>query len=56
MGVAVFVAASRVADNKHHPADVVGGAVLGTSVSLFVHSLWFPPSPTVFIVVPGRSG
>ena len=41
MAVATFVAASRVVDNKHHPADVVGGAVLGTSMSLFVHGLWY---------------
>jgi diacylglycerol diphosphate phosphatase / phosphatidate phosphatase len=39
--VACFVAASRVVDNKHHPADVVGGAVLGASIAHFVHGLWF---------------
>jgi diacylglycerol diphosphate phosphatase/phosphatidate phosphatase len=41
MAVAGIVAASRVVDNKHHPADVVGGAVLGTSVAWFVHGLWY---------------
>jgi len=41
MGVATFIAASRIVDNKHHPADVVGGAVLGTAVSVFVNGLWF---------------
>ena len=41
MALALFVAASRVHDNKHFPADVVGGAVLGGSVALFAHSLWF---------------
>lgn len=41
MALAAFVAASRVADNKHHPADVIGGAVLGTSMAWFVHSLWY---------------
>jgi diacylglycerol diphosphate phosphatase / phosphatidate phosphatase len=40
-GLACFIAASRVVDNKHHPADVVGGAVLGASVAHFVHGLWF---------------
>ena len=41
MAAATFVAASRVADNKHHPADVVGGAVLGTAMAWFVHGLWY---------------
>lgn len=41
MLLALFIAASRVHDNKHFPADVVGGAVLGSSIAVFVHSLWF---------------
>jgi membrane-associated phospholipid phosphatase len=40
MGVAVFIASSRVVDNRHFPADVVGGAVLGASIAIFVHGLW----------------
>jgi membrane-associated phospholipid phosphatase len=40
MGVAFFIAASRVVDNKHFPADVVGGSVLGASIANFVHGLW----------------
>jgi membrane-associated phospholipid phosphatase len=40
--VAVFVAASRVADNRHFPADVIGGAVLGGSVASLVFGIWFP--------------
>lgn len=40
MILAVFIAASRVHDNKHHPADVVGGALLGGSVANYVHGLW----------------
>lgn len=40
MALALFIAASRVADNYHHPADVVGGAVLGASCSLFANELW----------------
>jgi hypothetical protein len=39
---AFFVAASRVVDNKHFPADVVGGAVLGGSVASLVFGIWFP--------------
>jgi membrane-associated phospholipid phosphatase len=42
MGLAIFIAASRVHDNKHFPADVVGGSVLGTSVAVYVYGLWFP--------------
>jgi len=45
MALATFIAASRVYDNKHFPADVVGGAVLGTALSFFSHSLWFPSLP-----------
>jgi membrane-associated phospholipid phosphatase len=40
IGVALFIAVSRLYDNKHFPADVVSGAILGASVSLFVHGLW----------------
>ena len=39
---AVFVAASRVVDNKHFPADVIGGAVLGGAVASLVFGIWFP--------------
>jgi len=45
MALATFIAASRVHDNMHFPADVVGGAVLGTALSFFFHSLWFPSLP-----------
>lgn len=39
--LATFIATSRIVDNKHHPADVVGGALIGSSISYFVHHLWF---------------
>jgi membrane-associated phospholipid phosphatase len=39
--LACFIAASRVVDNYHFPADVVGGTVLGGSVSLLVHGIWY---------------
>lgn len=42
MALAIFIAASRVHDNKHFPADVVGGSLLGASVAVYVNSLWFP--------------
>lgn len=41
MGLAGFIAASRVVDNKHFPADVVGGALLGASIANYVSPLWF---------------
>lgn len=41
MAIAVFVAASQVAVNKHFPADVVGGAVLGTAVPLYINGIWY---------------
>jgi membrane-associated phospholipid phosphatase len=41
MGLALFIAASRVVDNKHFPADVVAGSLLGASISVHIHGLWF---------------
>ena len=41
MGLATAVAASRVADNKHFPADVTAGALLGASVATFCYNIWF---------------
>lgn len=40
--LAIFIATSRIVDNKHHPADVVGGSVLGAACAHFAHQLWFP--------------
>ena len=34
VGFSWAIAGSRVVDNKHHPADVVGGFFLGASVAL----------------------
>ena len=31
---ALIVACSRVTDNKHHPGDVIAGAVMGTLLAL----------------------
>ena len=39
--LALFIAASRVVDNKHFPADAVGGALLGASIAVFTHGLWY---------------
>jgi diacylglycerol diphosphate phosphatase / phosphatidate phosphatase len=39
--LACFIAASRIVDNKHFPADVVGGSVLGASTAKLVHGIWF---------------
>jgi membrane-associated phospholipid phosphatase len=41
MGIALFIAASRVRDNRHFPADVVGGSILGTGIAFFCYGLWF---------------
>jgi membrane-associated phospholipid phosphatase len=40
VALALFIAASRVVDNKHFPADVVGGAVLGGSIATLIHGIW----------------
>lgn len=39
--VAFFIAVSRVHDNHHHPADVVGGALLGATVANLIFGIWF---------------
>ncbi len=39
--IALWIAASRVHDDHHHPADVVGGCLLGGSVGTLVYNVWF---------------
>lgn len=36
-----FIAASRVVDNKHFPADVVGGSAIGLSIAWWIHGIWW---------------
>jgi diacylglycerol diphosphate phosphatase / phosphatidate phosphatase len=43
---AIYVSVSRIHDNKHFPADVVGGALLGGAIGTFVYNIWFPSWPT----------
>lgn len=43
MLVAFFVAASRVHDFWHHPADIVTGAAIGSGCTLSVHGMWYVP-------------
>ena len=38
--LATFIAASRVHDNWHHPADVVAGSLIGTTCAYVAHLLW----------------
>jgi len=40
MFLAVFVASSRVHDDMHHPADIVGGALIGICCAIFGYGLW----------------
>ena len=41
LSYAFFVAASRVVDNYHHPADVVAGSIIGFMCAIFSYSLWY---------------
>jgi len=41
LAVAMFIAASRIVDNKHFPADVVAGAVLGGATAVYTNGIWF---------------
>ena len=50
--IALFVAASRVHDNWHHPADVIAGLCLGTACAALVHRVQWP---TPYVVVPRES-
>jgi len=38
----IFISLSRVHDNFHHPADIVGGGMIGIGCALFSHGLWYP--------------
>jgi len=40
MLLAIFISASRVHDDMHHPADIVAGALIGFTSAKFAHSLW----------------
>lgn len=39
--LALFLGFSRIHDDYHHPADVVGGAVIGGIIAYFCHYVWF---------------
>jgi len=40
--LALFIAASRVVDNDHWPADVVGGASIGAAYATLIYTRYFP--------------
>jgi membrane-associated phospholipid phosphatase len=40
MFLATFIATSRIRDDMHHPADVVGGAMIGIACAVFAYGLW----------------
>jgi len=50
--LATFVAASRVHDNYHHPADVITGAVIGSACALVSYHLWYPSIFSPFAGMP----
>jgi diacylglycerol diphosphate phosphatase/phosphatidate phosphatase len=41
LALALFIATSRVVDNKHFPADIVAGSLLGASTAIFTFYLWY---------------
>ena len=41
LALAIWIAASRIQDNKHFPVDVVAGSVLGGTTAYYAHNLWF---------------
>mmetsp|Transcript_31431 Transcript_31431/g.36144 ORF Transcript_31431/g.36144 Transcript_31431/m.36144 type:complete len:331 (+) Transcript_31431:114-1106(+) len=52
MFIAIFVSASRVHDNKHHPADVIAGAIIGMICANFSYGLWYCPISSIFSGFP----
>mmetsp|Transcript_2948 Transcript_2948/g.3412 ORF Transcript_2948/g.3412 Transcript_2948/m.3412 type:complete len:284 (+) Transcript_2948:72-923(+) len=42
MAVAFWISSSRIRENDHHPADVVGGAVIGSAWAVFWYSRYYP--------------
>eukprot|EP00977_Amphora_coffeiformis_P004566 scaffold983_cov168-Amphora_coffeaeformis.AAC.2 len=42
--LATWIAASRIRDNQHFAADVVGGSMLGAAIAYYVHGVWFEKS------------
>ena len=41
--LALWISASRVFDHAHHPADIVGGALIGGSTAVLWHVRYFHP-------------
>jgi len=37
----IFIAASRIHDSFHHPADVIAGGLIGSACAHFSYSLWY---------------
>jgi len=47
MSIAFYVAASRVVDNWHHPADVICGSLIGIFCGMIGHFMFFPMISTI---------
>lgn len=39
--LAIFIAASRIHDHYHHPADVIAGAMIGIASAIISHGMWY---------------
>jgi undecaprenyl-diphosphatase len=53
-GWAALVALSRVAVGVHYPSDILGGAVIGTLVSLCVILFWVWAARLYTVIFPGQ--
>ncbi len=47
--LAIFIACSRIRDNYHHPADCLGGSIVGASAAVWTNGIWFDSSPIQII-------
>jgi diacylglycerol diphosphate phosphatase/phosphatidate phosphatase len=51
-GWAIFVAASRLVDQWHHPSDVLAGLGLGFCTVNLVYHTWYPPVWSQYAGIP----
>lgn len=52
MGFAIFVAASRIVDEWHHPSDVIAGSLIGAASANFAYNIWFNPWGSIMSGIP----
>lgn len=52
VSLAMFISASRVRDDMHHPADIICGALIGFISAIFAYGLWYHGVSSSFPGIP----